>query len=282
MLTQWIQKIISMLLVMSAVLQVIPGKDYEKYIRFFCGLVLILLALSPVAALKGLKAEQFYQREVYQQYEKEIERMSDSIKWKERIVGYTRKIKQADRGQKRTRLAILFLCGLLLLVVAVPVPKTGEVDKDTKIDGESGKGETYETDSMADYEKYLEQKTAQTLGVVDGAGKVTVMITLKSTGQKVVEKDQQSTHQTTKEADSQGETRESEEKSLDKTTVYSQGTDGTQIPYVSKENAPEVEGILVIADGGGNAVVAKNLTEAVQALFGVEAHKIKIMKRAST
>ena len=50
--------------------------------------------------------------------------------WKERIVGYTRKIKQADRGQKRTRLAILFLCGLLLLVVAVPVPKTGEVDKD--------------------------------------------------------------------------------------------------------------------------------------------------------
>lgn len=206
--------------------------------------------------------------------------------WKERIVGYTRKIKQADRGQKRTRLAILFLCGLLLLVVAVPVPKTGgEVDKDTKIDGgESGKGETYETDSMADYEKYLEQKTAQTLGVVDGgAGKVTVMITLKSTGQKVVEKDQQSTHQTTKEADSQGETRESEEKSLDKTTVYSQGgTDGTQIPYVSKENAPEVEGILVIADGGGNAVVAKNLTEAVQALFGVEAHKIKIMKRAST
>lgn len=50
-------------------------------------------------------------------------------------------------------------------------PKTGEVDKDTKINGESGKGETYETDSMADYEKYLEQKTAQTLGVVDGAGK---------------------------------------------------------------------------------------------------------------
>ena len=34
MLTQWIQKIISMLLVMSAVLQVSPGKDYEKYIPF--------------------------------------------------------------------------------------------------------------------------------------------------------------------------------------------------------------------------------------------------------
>ena len=34
MLTQWIQKIISMLLVMSAVLQVIPGKDYENIFVF--------------------------------------------------------------------------------------------------------------------------------------------------------------------------------------------------------------------------------------------------------
>ena len=48
---------------------------------------LILLALFPVAALKGLKAEQFYQREVYQQYEKEIERMSDSIKREEIGIG---------------------------------------------------------------------------------------------------------------------------------------------------------------------------------------------------
>ena len=79
-------KIISMLLVMSAVLQVIPGKIMKIY-SFFCGLVLILLALSPVAALKGLKAEQFYQKEVYQQYEKEIERMSDSIKREEIGIG---------------------------------------------------------------------------------------------------------------------------------------------------------------------------------------------------
>lgn len=99
--------------------------------------------------------------------------------------GIHKEDKTGGSWSKRTRLAILFLCGLLLLVVAVPVPKTGEMDKNTRNDGESGKGETYETDSMADYEKYLEQKTAQTLGVVDGAGKVTVMITLKSTGQKV-------------------------------------------------------------------------------------------------
>ena len=42
------------------------------------------------------------------------------------------------------------------------------------------------------------------------------------------------------------------------------------------------KGVLVVAEGGGNAVVIRDITEAIQALFGVEAHKIKIMKRTDT
>lgn len=40
----------------------------------------------------------------------------------------------------------------------------------------------------------------------------------------------------------------------------------------------EVEGVAVIAQGGGNAVIVKNITEVVQALFDVETHKIKVIK----
>ena len=45
-----------------------------------------------------------------------------------------------------------------------------------------------------------------------------------------------------------------------------------------QERNPTVEGVIVIAQGGVNAVVKQNILEAVQALFPVEAHKIKIMK----
>ena len=105
---------------------------------------------------------------------------------------------------------------------------------------------------------------------------------MKSSGQKIVEKDQSSSSQASSEEDQNGGTRETKNTASDKSSVYTQGSDGSQTPYISKEMTPEIEGVLVIAQGGENAVVVQNITEAIQALFGVEAHKIKIMKRTDT
>ena len=117
---------------------------------------------------------------------------------------------------------------------------------------------------------------------MEGVGRAEVVITFKSSGQKVVEKDQNSSSQSSSEKDQNGGTRETTDRSCSKESVYTQDTQGAQIPYVSKELMPEIEGVLVIADGGDHAVVVQNITEAIQALFGIEAHKIKIMKRTDT
>ncbi len=47
---------------------------------------------------------------------------------------------------------------------------------------------------------------------------------------------------------------------------------------MSKEMTPKVEGVLVVAEGGENAKTAKNISDAVLALFPVEVHKIKVVK----
>lgn len=195
-------------------------------------------------------------------------------KWKNWIAG----LRTGEKLPKKNQLLLILLAGILLLVIVFPVENPSE-----RTDQPSG--DTEETLSSVsrdagDYEKYLEEKTARVLEDVEGVGEVTVMITLKSDGQKIIEKDQSSSRQTTEEEDSSGGTRSVEDQSSDKTSIYEQTADGSSSPYVSKELAPEVEGVVVIADGGDNAVVAQNITEAVQALFGVEAHKIKIMKRA--
>ena len=172
----------------------------------------------------------------------------------------------------RKKLLLLFLTGLLLLVIVLPFPKKSDSE-----DAETGTETT--TENRGSFERYLEQKTEEALQCVEGVGNVKVMITLKSSEENVVEKDQQSDGQSVEEEDSQGGKRMTKETSSDKTSIYEQKSDGTQVPYVSKKLSPEVEGVIVIADGGDNAVVVQNITGAIQALYGVEAHKIKVMKR---
>lgn len=195
----------------------------------------------------------------------------------------------------KNQLLLLFLCGLLLLVIVWPMPGTKQDDAPGLLDGtgmeksegtplgkDAGGSAGLYADSLESYEEYLEQRLSKALEYVEGVGRAEVVITLKSSGQKIVEKDQASTSQAISEEDQNGGTRASQNQSSDKTSVYTQGSDGSQTPYISKEMTPEIEGVLVIADGGDNAVTIQNITEAIQALFGVEAHKIKIMKRTDT
>ncbi|MDO4313274.1 MAG: stage III sporulation protein AG [Eubacteriales bacterium] len=181
---------------------------------------------------------------------------------------------------KKDRLVILLLGGILLLVIALPVSKKDETESGTRnsyIDShgtESGNGGTAEA-----YAAYLEEKLADTLSRVEGVGQVQVMVTLKSSAEKVVEKDVESESESVQETDSQGGSRSTINSTSSQTTVYSgDGSGQSGEPYITKELTPAVEGVIVIAEGGNNAVAVQNITEAVQALFEIDTHKIKVMK----
>ena len=206
----------------------------------------------------------------------------------EKIKNRIRKWTQSENKMpKKNQLLILFLVGMLLLVVAFPVSPSGEEEKtgvfvQKEIEGEKiGTTEGTAGNASGEYEAYLEKRVASALEYVEGVGKAEVLITLKSSVQRVVEKDQVSESRATEEVDSAGGTRTEDSRSSERKSVYTQETDGSQTPYVSKELSPEIEGVVVIAQGGDNAVVVQNITEAIQALFGIEAHKIKIMKRTA-
>ena len=50
---------------------------------------------------------------------------------------------------------------------------------------------------------------------------------------------------------------------------------------VSKEILPEIEGVLVVAEGGDSPRIVSDISDAVKALFQVEAHRIKVVKMSS-
>ena len=174
---------------------------------------------------------------------------------------------------KMEKLTVLLVAGLLLVLFAWPGE---EQSGETAPEAETTAG-TAAAD--ASYEEQLEQRLEEILSQVEGAGEVQVMVTLKDGGEKVLQENTSRTEKQVEETDSSGGVRSQTENSYDSDTLLSGGSGGT--PYVIQERAPEVEGVLVLADGADSATVKAQIAEAVQALFPVEAHKIRVLKRGS-
>ena len=181
------------------------------------------------------------------------------------------------KNLKKEQLMILLLCGVLLLVIAVPTEDSSRSQKASEVQAESGtQSETAEDVSVSRI-RQLERQLKSILSKVEGIGKTEVMLTIKSGGKRIVEKDLEQS-QGKEENQEENAAAVSDQASSSENTVYQRDAQGNERPYVTEELAPEIEGVLVIAQGAGNASVAAEITEAVMALFGVEAHKIKVMK----
>ena len=157
-------------------------------------------------------------------------------------------MKPLEKWMKKEHLGVLLLVGLLLLVIALPTRQENE-----NTITEENTQETDQSLQEQDWQTKMEERLVEVLEQVQGVGKAEVFLTCEGTQEKVVEKDETE-------------------------TVYERDSRGNQTPYVSAEIYPQVTGVLVVAQGGDNPVVIQNIQEAVQVLFQVEAHKIKVMK----
>ena len=185
---------------------------------------------------------------------------------------------------RRDNLLILVLLGVLLFIIALPVkkeePQAASVGTETaeqynagiftspsQTTGEQETAVDTETRAVAagsaeEYTAYLEGKLKKMLESVRGLGGVEVMTADRSQ---------------TEEQDSAGGTRTVSSSNTGYQTVYQDGSQGT--PFVAKTITPKVEGVLVVAEGAGKGNMTSEITQIAQALFGVEAHKVKVLEK---
>ena len=73
------------LVIFTAVLHVLPGEQYQKYVRFFTGLVIVVLLFSPLFKLLGMEHlfQGFRENVEYLQLQKEMEQASDFLEEKQ-------------------------------------------------------------------------------------------------------------------------------------------------------------------------------------------------------
>lgn len=185
-------------------------------------------------------------------------------------------------------LVLICIAGIVLIVVSVPdvlsfskkenKVKQNQVGQELNQTSVSLRSETNETDYVAE----LENRLKNMLKKVEGIGEVEVMITIESSKEKVILKDSPYTQDSSNEADGQGGSRITNGLSKEEETVLVQSEEGGSVPYIIKEIEPKIAGVVVIAQGGGNTKVINEINSAIEALFGVPIHKIKVMKMSDS
>lgn len=162
---------------------------------------------------------------------------------------------------KKDKIFIVILIGILLMVIALPV--NNSKDKNTV---KTNENTSFKKDEQ--YEENLTNQLEKILSCVEGIGKVKVMLNFKNTGEKVLAKDVIKTEEV--EGDSI-------KLSNSETHIFYEDSN-QEMPYVIVENCPEIEGVIVVCEGGDNSKLVNDITTAINSLLGVPVHRIKVMK----
>ncbi len=207
---------------------------------------------------------------------KEMDDQKENIQGRTGIMDMIKDIKlDADKKEK---IVIFFLLGVFFLLIATPVSDlTGnrKKQKSTKT-GTSQQTQQKKIQEKDAYITALENKLEQTIEGMEGAGKVDVMITLKDNGEKILDKNQP--------YESEEETNTEENKESKKNRIQNNQetvlveTEGNTEPIIVRELYPDIEGVVVVCEGGDNSALTVKIKEAVQALFSIDAHKIVVCK----
>ena len=159
-------------------------------------------------------------------------------------------------GDGKKKVSWLFLMGLAGMLLILVSDLFGG-----KPPGKSSAPAGQELSPMA-YIAQLEEKLQKLLVQVDGAGRTQVMITLDTTQETVYATDH-------KEQGSDG-TQETKHILMD----TAQG----ESALVETTWQPEIRGVAVVCEGGGDVIVASRITQIVSALLGVSTNRISVAK----
>jgi len=150
-------------------------------------------------------------------------------------------------GEKKIKLVLV--AGVLLGMVLIMISnKSSQAPADDT-------NQTARAENVTNNES-LQERLKILLSKVKGVGEVEVFVTYSSTEEKVALKDK----------DSNG----SEQ------TVMKNSSGNTE-PYIYKSIYPQIEGVIIVAQGGDNDGVKAAISDAIAAVLELPIHRVKIL-----
>ena len=153
-------------------------------------------------------------------------------------------------------IAVIVVLGVILLLLPSGGDKTAEPVTPSA-----------PPEAAADMTADVERQIAEALSVLEGAGKVTVLLSLHSDGEVYLATDKDYIEK------SGGESREQSEEAV----IINSGS-SVQSPVVVKRVYPEYRGAVVVAEGADNPTVRLAITQAVTSLTGLSSDRVAVIK----
>ena len=181
---------------------------------------------------------------------------------------WAKELFRPENTKARINLFTAFLIGVLLLLMShifMASPEQQEEITQVKEQMEQ------KNDSI---ERELEKRLETVFSNMEGVGQVKVMVTVKNTKASILAKEERKEYSLSEE----GENKKTQTQKEENTVVMSEDNRGIRTPYIVQETMPEIEGIVIVAQGGDDARIVQMLSEASQALFNVPAHKVAVLK----
>ena len=153
------------------------------------------------------------------------------------------------------------------------------ITENEKLQSESSDIKTIGTLAIA--ENQLAERLENILSQISGVGQVAVNLTLESSSeyQFAINKKVDKTLVTEKAQD--GSTRSTEETREDAQVVMQSMNQGKEEPVIIKEIRPQVVGVMVVAQGAGDLIIKEKISEAVQTLLNIPAHRVTVLTKGS-
>lgn len=185
--------------------------------------------------------------------------------WKRKITGDLEKSVTTNWSKKGKYLIVAAVClGILSLMWPLKnsVPVQTAAPSALKYQGVA--------QAKADLAVELESILSQ----VEGAGTVQVSITLSSDGLKSYALNTKKERRETQEMDRNGGDRSITEENQSSDIAVSGGA-----ALLVEDSAPEVVGVLVVAEGAANSLVKEKLTDATTTLLNISPHQVRVVAR---
>lgn len=172
-------------------------------------------------------------------------------------MAFAERVKTWLTGEKGRRLLILGAVAAMLLLLLSTMSCEGGTKTVSDL-----------REDAAEIERTLERRITELVSAIDGAGEVSVMITLDTVSERVYEKDRKL------QSEEQGSGEDARRKDGVETEVVFAG--GSKEPLQIGTVQPKVRGAAVVCSGASDPVIREKITLAVAGALDIGASKVYV------